>query len=758
MTSLRASADTMKAPNRGDKPSAFARSASADRRNLGGGWSGLSKPFWAALGAIAVLWPARLAGPLDGAPLDQPSEAVIIGVLLVWMVVTSSPILNRASIKGLIAALLVWKVVTGAVLAQDGWCLRFVSPVPLYLENVTVPHSWDIRADWRSPVPQCSAVMTESYEVLERFPAWFYNLPPMDVGMQASANDRPPNVTPSFTLDGYLYVERPGSFQLLAGEDVKTRVRVDDRPAADDDVQRGMALDAGLHRVAIDGSLVRSHWSLSPLWNGRDVWTETPATMSPPSSLDRWIRPWGRAVPPLLILAVVCIGLVEIVQRVRSPILLGAAAALSAATVLAALSGRDALMRVAPLLLLGALALPIPRRAQNRMSLSLLVALPFLAMVVTMGIPTVGIFTWYSSGDDWWMFQRFAYRIFMQGYWLEGGQRTFWFQPLYRWIVGSLHLVFGDSSVGELFWDAGAALICASFAFHVAKRFAGFRWGFVAAVATIVVLTLGPAWYLLGRGLSEFSSAGMIHGAALIALRARHGRWQAAIVAGSLATLGFFTRLNNLPMALAVAVFALPVRQSVGDLFHPTRWWRRASRPVVAAVWMSLAIGLWLFTARTWYYTKVPSMFWGTSAGLQSVWQASDSAGRAVARIVSSVLALLTMNDPARFDARALPLVAGFASAIAGVAGIRGFSRLPLTLVVFCLAGVSGALVATANAYPGRFSIHVIPVTTALSVCALSVAVARWSGQRSAPSGSTRAIGPDVRDQFTNRKAGRQTR
>lgn len=355
------------------------------------------------------------------------------------------------------------------------------------------------------------------------------------------------------------------------------------------------------------------------------------------------------------------------------------------------------------------------------------------------------------------MFQRFAYRIFMQGYWLEGGTRTFWFQPLYRWIAGSLHLVFGDSSVGELFWDAGAALVCAAFAYQVTRRFAGFRWGMLAAAITLAMFTLGPAWYLLGRGLSEFSSAGMIYGAALFAMRARHGRWTAAVVAGILATLGFYTRLNNLPMALAVAVFALPVRHEVGDLFHPTRWWSRASRGVVAAVWMSLAIGLWLFTARTWYYTNVLSMFWGTSAGLQSVWQAGDSAGRAVARIVSSVLAVLTMNDPARFDVRALPLLAGFASAIAGVAGIKGFNRLPLTLVIFCLAGVSGALVATANAYPGRFSIHIIPVTTALSVCALFVAVARSSRQRAAAIGSARADGPDLRHQFTNREAGRQT-
>jgi hypothetical protein len=692
---------------------------------------GLSKPFWAVAGAIAVLWPARLAGPLDGAPLDQPSEAVIIGVLLVWLVLTDTAVLSRAITKGLIAALLVWKVGTGAVLAQDGWCLRFTSPVPLYLDNVMVPHSWDIRADWRSSVPRCSAVMTESYEVLERFPAWFYNLPPQDIGMQARPEDRPPHATPSFTLEGYLYADDPGALQVLAGEDVKTRVRVDDREVVDADVQRGIALDPGLHRVSVQGDLVRSHWSLSPLWGGGDVWAKAPATMSPPSQLDRWVRPWGRAVPPLLIVAVVCVGLAGIVQRVRSQLTLGAAATFSMATVLAVLSGRDALIRLVPLALLGAIALPVARRAQNRIGLSLLVALPFLAMVATMAIPTVGIFTWYSSGDDWWMFQRWAYRIFMQGYWLEGGQRTFWFQPLYRWIAGGLHMVFGDSSVGELFWDAGAALTCAFYAFHVTKVVGGFRWGLVAATTTLALLTLGPAWYLFGRGLSEFSSAGLICGAALCALRARNGSWPFALMAGLLAMLGFFTRLNNLPMALAVAVFALPTRVSIGDLFHPARWWRRASREVLLGVIGMISLAMWLFTWRTWYYTGRIDMFFGTTARLNSVWQASDGLLQAAGRVGSSVMMLLTMNDPPRFDVRALPVLGGFVIAVLAAAQLRWFARLPLNAVVFCLAGIVGALVARGTAYPGRFSIHLIPVTVTVAACALSLVLRpKWLRSR----------------------------
>jgi len=40
----------------------------------------------------------------------------------------------------------------------------------------------------------------------------------------------------------------------------------------------------------------------------------------------------------------------------------------------------------------------------------------------------------------------------MEGYWLHGGEptSTFWYQPLYRWTTGVLHLVFGDASVGDL--------------------------------------------------------------------------------------------------------------------------------------------------------------------------------------------------------------------------------------------------------------------------------------------------------------------
>jgi hypothetical protein len=319
------------------------------------------------------------------------------------------------------------------------------------------------------------------------------------------------------------------------------------------------------------------------------------------------------------------------------------------------------------------------------------------------------------------MFQRFGYRIFMQGYWLEGGTPTFWFQALYRWISGALHMVFGDSSVGEVFWDAACLLTGACFAFHITRRVAGFRWGIAAAVVTLTVVTVGPGWYLIGRGLSEISSAGLIYGGTLLALRGRAGSRVAASGAGLLAVLAFYARLNNLPMMVAVAAFAWPVREPISELWHPRRLVPRGSRTVLLGVLGAAAIGLWLFTARTWYYTGVLSMLFGTQAGTLSVWQPTDQGGSALQNVLGSVLMVLTMNDPPRFDVRAVPVVAGAVTAVLAIAGLRRFRDLPLNAVVLCLAGLSGALVARGTAYPGRFSIHLVPVTVTLFMCALSL-------------------------------------
>ena len=94
---------------------------------------------------------------------------------------------------------------------------------------------------------------------------------------------------------------------------------------------------------------------------------------------------------------------------------------------------------------------------------------------------------------------------------------------------------------------------------------------------------------------------------------------------------------------------------------------------------------------------------------------------------------VLTLNDPARYDPYALPVVGGAAVAVLSLVGVPRLRTLPLALVLFFFSAVAGALVARGSAYAGRFSLHAIPVTCALSVSAIASLTARGR-RRTSPS------------------------
>jgi hypothetical protein len=185
--------------------------------------------------------------------------------------------------------------------------------------------------------------------------------------------------------------------------------------------------------------------------------------------------------------------------------------------------------------------------------------------------------TVYSLDDDWHMYQTAAYRIVMNGYWIEGGTLTSGFHRLlYRWIVAALHLLFGDSSVGEMYWDAACLLLAALVCVAIVKRVSGFRWGLVAGAMTLATFTASSTWYLIGRGLSEISGVGFMSFAALYLMRAKLGRIRAALVAGLFAVLMVYTRLNHLLLAGFMIAFLLPLRTEA-------RWLTSGARSAACA-------------------------------------------------------------------------------------------------------------------------------------------------------------------------------
>jgi hypothetical protein len=676
--------------------------------------------LWGLLAAAALFWPSRLSGALDGIPLDTLLETVSIGLLFPALWWFDPAFLSGRTARALIVALLAWKAITAATLVQDGWCVRLTPSRPYVEDGPDGPaHSWDLRADWRQSPPACTAIMTRPYERLTEFPAWFFNLPPA----QDQPGDRPPGAVTRMDVTGYLTTRQAGVFRLVTSAPIRALVRIDDRAIGP---TNAIDLPPGVHRVAIEATLTGKSWILEPLWNDAPVFRQGP-TVAEPTSRDRVVRPWGRVLTLLLAGGLLFAWTVSAALRARDwragAWTAAAAAAIAWGTV--AVDGYHWHWLLPPLA--ASCLIPIRPRLRNGRGMFLLVGVPWLAFIIVMNAWQAGRFSLYAPGNDSWLFQRFAYRIFFQGFWLEGGEKTFWFQPLYRWIAGALHLVFGDSSIGEAYLDGAALLVMAAFSFRITRAFAGFRWGLVAAVATLTLFLVGPGWIFIGHGLSEIASAGFIYLGALFALRSRGGSIAAGCSAGICATLAALTRLNNLPMASAIVVFAWPIREPISTLAHPSRWFSRFSARTLWLVAGVLACGLFLFAVRTWHYTGYLSVFHGTamdpSRGFaRRTWQPGMTIAQVLASMYDSVMMVLTTSEPPRVHNGALPLIASAVIAVLAGFQVPRLRRLPAGPVILYLVALASALVAKGTAYPGRFSTHVLAVAATIAVCTAAMA------------------------------------
>jgi hypothetical protein len=670
--------------------------------------------LWGLLAAGALLWPDRISGPFDGVPLDRIPEALLLAGVFPALWYFHPAFLRTARARACILLLVAWRICSALLFVQDGWCVRFEPARPFAKDAAGAPHAWDLRADWRSPDPACSAIMTRSYADLPAFPAWFFNLPPPNDSWPIPA-DRPPYATVAMRVHGFVDAGADGVLQIDAGPDVSMSVSVD-----------GVALRGpspvarGLHSVAIDAVLTGDRWALVPRWNGEELWSRVTTTARRPSPFELAVRPWIRWIPTIAVLTLFALWLTSAVAEIGSVAVLVWTAGASILIGLLVQTDRVWLARWALAALGAAVFVPVPPRLRSLRGAFLMIGIPWITFVLACSSSAIGRFIIYESGHDYWMYQRFGYRIVMQGYWLEGGSIVFYFQAFYRWITGLLHAVFGDSSAGEWYWDGACLLAGALLSFRITRRFAGFRWGLLAAVSTLAVFVLGTAQYLIGAGLGEISSAGLLSMAALSAIGSRHRRTAAAIAAGMLATFAFYTRLNNLIMAAGIALFALPLDVPVRALLQPAAWLRRVAWRTAVIVPAVIGLGLWCFAWRTWYYTGVFSLFYGTQRYIVAIWQPGASIGVTLQRLVHSVMLVLTVNDPPRFDVYALPILTGAVVAVSSIAGTPKLRDLPAAAVLFFFASIAGAFIAAGWTYTGRFSIHVMPITCALATSGIA--------------------------------------
>ena len=676
--------------------------------------------LWAAITMVALVWPSRLSGPLDGAPLQGLAEALLIGFLVPILIWFNPAFLGRAIARVAIAAILLVKIATAATLQQEGWCIAFEPPYPMVRESTGKPHAWDLRADWLADDPVCSAIMTRSYRESGEMPVWFFNLPPPN---DAVVRDgfHPGQIPIVIRGAGYLSVSRPGVWQLSTTAPMNVAVQVDGRPVlAAEPGRHESQLQSGVHSIQFEGTLLGKEWRVVPSWDGVAMGSmRFPlATIAPPKRADRLTRPAANWIVLLLAAALIAAWAIDAISSIgeRTLLVWSGAAAFVIATLAIVLPGQAPWYAAGVIAL--ALLIPVRRSFMTARGVFLLVVVPWLAFVGAANVGQVGHWTLYGIGNDNFLFQRFSYRIFMQHFWLEGGQLTFWNQPLFRWIAGALHMLFGDSSVGQAYWDAAGIAIIAMFAYRLVAPLQGFRWGLLAAITPFAMFLLGPGLEFVGFGLSEISSAAFIYLAIFFAMRNRGAA--DLVAAGVLVVLGFYTRLNNLPMAAAVAAFALPITMPAVAAWRPRAWLPGMQWRIVIAIGAALAIGGVLFAWRTWYYTGVFGVFHGTQREFLAVWKPGMAWPEAVPAMGSSLLMVLTGQDPPRFAWTTAPLLGGAFVATAALLGVPVVRATPLPLVLFFLAGCAGALVTRGWGHEGRFSLHLYGSASALCCWALA--------------------------------------
>jgi hypothetical protein len=683
------------------------------------------RTLWTIALFAGLFWPARALGAIDGLPLNGAFEATTVGVLIPCVWILHGELLDARWARVAIAALLALKISQPVLLTGQGLCAQFSTTPPFHSEVLTIPideprgmlRSWDVRADWRREAPRCTAIIDRAYDRRDAFPAWFTNVIEPVAAADIARRDTSEQQI-EMRVRGVLTVPDRGRLTIDTGPDIalagvigsETITQTAAAPAS-------VALTPGAHRIDVRALLRGDRWRFVPAWNGRDAFRSILLTTGEPSWLDRSVGPFLRFSTTLIAVSLAGGWIAAVIHRYRRSAAVLVWVAVASVLLAGAANGR--LERLAPATLVFAAFVPIASEHRNWRGAFLLAGVPWLVFSVVRSLPEIGRFSVYSP-DDWLAYQVAGYRIYMNGYWLQGGSATFDYQPLYRWIAGALHLAFGDSSVGELYWDAGSLLAGGLAAYALVEPVAGFRFAVAAAAVTLATFTASTIWYFAGRGLSEISAAGFAFFTVFALLRARTGSAAAAGLAGALATLMFYTRLNHLLFAgFLLAVLLLP---SAGDRPRGSDRAQRGSIYRAALVYsVVFAVGVMAFALRTWWYTGVFSVLQGTSlanndTGLR---MATIGSGEVWRRVGHSIAALVWMNEPPAADVRAIPIVAGVLLSL--LALVRAVRSIPAGIAWVTIGAGASALFVHTHNYPGRMSIHLVP----FAVSALTIAASR---------------------------------
>lgn len=309
-------------------------------------------------------------------------------------------------------------------------------------------------------------------------------------------------------------------------------------------------------------------------------------------------------------------------------------------------------------------------------------------------------------------YQIFAREIFIGGDWLHAtGEPVTFYQFLYRYVVGFLHLLFGQAVVAQQLLDIWSMLTVSAALFALGHRVGlGPAWWYATAGLYLTNM-LGPhfAWHI-GLGMQELTCNLFLFGAILVALLYGIAGGMAFVV-GGLSGAGFLTRIDRMGVCITVALLTVIDRRSGKGVLADWKElfakiisnWRRLG---LAAGLVAIAAGLLIIRngiiGDSFVLNDESNLELVTCVGLDCVLKNYEQ---------------ILFGSNRCTDRAAFVMITGAVVAILALIFRPAAMRfVPLELSLFLAAALAPYWIGGPMGFEPRFSMHVLPIATAVAL------------------------------------------
>ena len=316
----------------------------------------------------------------------------------------------------------------------------------------------------------------------------------------------------------------------------------------------------------------------------------------------------------------------------------------------------------------------------------------------------LGVTQLYSLGDDWWVYQNHGRQIFVGGDWWSSFEPIIFYQPGYRYIVGLLHSLFGQSALAQHMLDAWTVAGAAAITTALARLLGALPgWAFLGCALYLANELGGGFRHHLGRSMSEHTGMLFMMLAMWGAARSRELKPGRVLYPALAAAAGFWLRMDHLGALAGAGFFRRPGfgagclaawRSWLKDLWQDRGW--------VLAYWLVLLLAVLAVLGRN---KIMGGLFVLNDPSNVGRWDITSLYG-----VWVGISRVLNADD----HVLKFPALVLWPGALAGLVALfwrRGpLADYPLCLGLTMAGALSPYLFLLPNGCPPRFSVHILPL------------------------------------------------